>query len=411
MAGEPAAGEGGAPDASTGVLVRFIGFFFLIGSYAGILTVYLPPYLKSLGFSSAEPGRLLAIPPVLTALAPLVWAQLADRYGARLALVRALLIALAVVFTAFHFAGTGAGVAAALIGMAVFRSGVLPLADAVALSSLSATQYVRIVITNGLSWIVATGLFAYLAADAPGAERWAVSASHVLIGITAAFAWLVTGKPQPAAERPSFADGVALLRDRRILRFLLALVVYWTGMGPFETLLAIHATEMGFGASAAGYAFGVAVAAEIAVMALARRAGFDLLGIAAADRDRSRRLMAAVMAATAARWLASSFASQYYIFLALQAIHGLSFGAFFLLAVGELRVLVPDGLRATGQALLFSSTAGLGGMLGALFAGELHGLGGSPLAFQAAGGASLLACLIVATSPRGERAAQVIRSG
>ena len=389
------------PDAPTGVVVRFVGFFFLFGSLGGILTVYLPPYLKSLGFSSAGLGWLLAIPPLLTCLAPLVWAQLADRYGIRLALVRALLFALAALFTAFHVVHTATGVVIALIGTAVFRSGVLPLADALALSNLSSRQYVRIVITNGLSWIVATGLFAYLAADAPASERWAVWTTHVLIALTAVYSLVLTARAQPVTGRPSFADGVALLADRRVQRFLVALMIYWTGMGPFETLLAIHTSEMGFGASAAGYAFGVAIAAEILVMSLARRAGFDLLGIAAVDRMRSRRLLVMVMAATAARWFLSSFASEYYGFLALQTIHGLSFGAFFLLAVGELRVLVPEGLRATGQALLISSTAGVGGMLGALIAGQMHGLGGSPLAFQVAGAITLLACGFLAMSPTG----------
>lgn len=379
------------PDAPVGIVYRFTAFFFLFGCLGGILTVYLPPYIKSLGFTSGEFGTLLAIPPLLTCIVPLIWAQLGDRFGVRLWLLRGMLFGLVAVFSAFHFVKSGVAVGAALIGLAIFRSGVLPLADGIALSNLSSRQYIRIIVANSLSWILSTLVFAYVFSELPAADRWAVRITHVMMAICAVYSLFVTAKVQPATERPKLHQSVALLKDRRIVRFLILLMIYWASMGPFDTLLAIGTDELGYGASAAGYAFSVAILAEVLVMSFGKRFGFDLLDMASKDPKRARKLMLIVMVATSARWFLSSIAPNLPVFLALQAIHGLSFGAFILLAIGEMRVLVPEGLRATGQALLMSSMGGVGGMLGALIAGNMHGIGGSQLAFQVAGGIALLA--------------------
>jgi len=388
------------PDAPSSVLVRFTTFFFLFGCLGGIIQVYFPPYLKSLGFSSHELGQLLALPPLITVILPLFWAQLGDRFGIRLVLVRVMLFGLVGTFAAFHVAASGLAIGAALIGMAVFRSGVLPLADALALSNLSSRQYVAVSVANSLSWVVATFLFALLASELPAVDQWAVRITHVMIAITAVFSLVLVAKVQPVAGRPKFKDGIALLRDRRIQLFLITLMIYWTGMGAFDTQLAFHTTAMGYGASAAGYAFDVAIVAEILVMTFAKRFGFDLLNLAKDDPKRARRVMSVVMIATSARWVLTSIAPNLGSLLAIQALHGLSFGAFILLAIGQLRVLVPEGLRATGQALLFSAMGGIGGMLGALLAGAMAEIGGPALAFQAASVVVLVALAFTHIAPR-----------
>ncbi|MDB4952616.1 MAG: putative 3-phenylpropionic acid transporter [Myxococcales bacterium] len=407
MADKAAAPAGEIADAPNNILFRFVTFFFLFGCLGGIITVYLPPYIKSLGFSSHRFGQLMAIPPLLTCFVPLIWAQLGDRFGIRLRLVQLMLFGLVATFTAFHFAVSGLAIAAALIGMAVFRAGVMPLADALALSNLSSRQYVGIIVANSLSWIVATTLFAYLASELPSVDHWAVRITHLMIAVTAVYSLVLVAKVQPVADRPKLDDGIALLRDRRIQLFLVSLMIYWTSMGPFETLLAIHTTEMGYGASAAGYAFSLAVLAEVLVLSFAKRFGFDLINMPKVDPARARHMMAIVMGATAVRWFLSSIAPNLPCFLALQLIHGLSFGAFILLAIGNLRVLVPEGLRATGQALLFSAMGGIGGVLGSLLAGAMHELGGSQLAFQVGGGVVVVALVFTHIASRfdGARAA------
>jgi MFS family permease len=391
------------PDAPASVVYRFTAFFFLFGCLGGIVTVYLPPYIKSLGFTSGELGTLLAIPPLLTVIVPLVWAQLGDRFGIRLILLRVMLFGLVAVFSAFHFVTTGIAVGAALIGLAVFRSGVVPMADALALSNLSSKQYVRIIVANSLSWITSTLVFAYVFSELPAADHWAVKITHVMMAITAVYSLFLTANLQPKTERPSLRQSLSLLKDRRILRFLILLMIYWASMGPFDTLLAIGTNEVGYGASAGGYAFAIAIGAEVLVMTFGKRFGFDFFNMPSNEPKRARKLMFIVMAATSVRWLLSSIAPNLGVFLALQTIHGLSFGAFILLAVGEMRVLVPEGLRATGQALMMSSMGGVGGMIGALIAGNMHGIGGSPLAFQVAGGIAALALLFdIATSRKRE---------
>ena len=400
---EDAANAPEIPDAPASIFYRFTIFFFLCASLSGIITVYLPPYLESLGFTSHERGELLAIPPLLTCFVPLVWAQLGDRFGIRLRLMQLALFCLVATFTIFHFAVTGFAVAGALVGLAVFRSAVTALADPLALSNLSSRQYVHLNVANSVAGILATSLFAYLASELPAVDQWAIKITHLTIAITALYSLVLVAKIQPVSERPHLRDGLALLRDRRMQRFLISLMIYWVSMGPFDNLLAIHTTRMGYGASAAGYAYSVAVGAEVVVMMFAKRLGFDLLDMAKTDPPRARRLMSIVMAATAIRWSLSSIAPNLACFVALQTIHGLSFGAFILLAVGELRVLVPEGLRATGQTLLPTACGGIGAMLGSLLAGAMDDVGGSVLAFQVAGGVVVVALVFTHIASRWDR--------
>ena len=67
---------------------RLSAFYLFYFATLGALVPYWGLYLKSLGFSAAEIGELLAILMATKFVAPNVWGWIADHRGRRMAIVR-----------------------------------------------------------------------------------------------------------------------------------------------------------------------------------------------------------------------------------------------------------------------------------------------------------------------------------
>jgi PPP family 3-phenylpropionic acid transporter len=128
------------------------------------------------------------------------------------------------------------------------------------------------------------------------------------------------------------------------------------------------------------------VGSEIAVMALYPRLARRLSPLA---------LLAAALATGALRWWLLSIATSPAGVIAQALLHGVTFGAFYLAAIGVLAREVPPHLRASGQALFMSTTFGLGGLIGNLLAGRGYDLLGGARLFQVAAVLEIAAALLV----------------
>jgi MFS transporter, PPP family, 3-phenylpropionic acid transporter len=136
----------------------------------------------------------------------------------------------------------------------------------------------------------------------------------------------------------------------------------------------------------------VGVAAEVGVMFTWPRWG---------HRISPRTLLIVSFVASAARWLGMAVFDSPAAFLALAAIHGLTFGAFYLASVAYMADAAPGSLRATGQALFVAATFGVGGLVGYLGTGAGYdALGGHKLFAVAAAAALLPALLLKLVNPR-----------
>ena len=67
---------------------RLSGFYFCYFAFIGAFAPYFALYLKSLGYSAAEIGMLLAVNPVARIFGPNLWGWLSDHYRARGQLIR-----------------------------------------------------------------------------------------------------------------------------------------------------------------------------------------------------------------------------------------------------------------------------------------------------------------------------------
>jgi PPP family 3-phenylpropionic acid transporter len=113
---------------------RLSAFYFSYFAFIGAFAPYFALYLKSLGYSAAQIGLLLAVNPVARIFGPNLWGWLSDHYRARGLLIRLTAVGTAVVFTAVFFNHGFAWMFTALLLLNVFWCGVLPLAESATLS-------------------------------------------------------------------------------------------------------------------------------------------------------------------------------------------------------------------------------------------------------------------------------------
>jgi PPP family 3-phenylpropionic acid transporter len=73
------------------------------------------------------------------------------------------------------------------------------------------------------------------------------------------------------------------------------------------------------------------------------------------------------------------------VLIALAALHGISFGAFYVASISWVAERAPGSLRSTGQSLFVAATFGIGGLIGFTGSGRLYdAIGGSRLFLIAA---------------------------
>jgi PPP family 3-phenylpropionic acid transporter len=156
------------------------------------------------------------------------------------------------------------------------------------------------------------------------------------------------------------ADVRALLRDRALLALLLVCALHWLACAPFHLFFGLLVRDRGLPSAVTGLGMGAGVAAEVLFLLWFPR----LEG-----RFRLRTLLAAAFAGSALRWVLLSMAEGALAVIALQLLHGLTFGLFWGSAVAALGRVVPPQLRSTGQAIFSAVVFGGGNALGYQLAG------------------------------------------
>jgi len=340
-------------------------FYFL---YYGSVGAYLPffaAYLRGLGFSGEEIGRVQMVGPLVAAPAALAWATVADRLGSP---ARALQVAAvwAVAAAAFlPWVRTPLGVGAVLLFLALADRSVVPLVDSVSMELVAADRrlsYARIRLFGSLGYI-ALALVLGLVLSGRGELPADPLVPIAFVACVAGYALLARRLPTlPAGgERPRLADLRALLTDRRLLGLLLAAAVHWGATAPFHVFLGVHVRDLGQPAWVTGLAMATGVGAEIlALLAFPRFQGHS-----------TRALYAVAFGVSALRWLLCWQLSSAPLLVAVQLLHAFTFGLFWGASVRAMGQLVPARLRATGQAL-FSGLVFAGGNVAGY---QLSGLG------------------------------------
>ena len=241
-----------------------------------------------------------------------------------------------------------------------------------------------------------------LAALATGAlvaregSRAVLYVTTVLLAASVLSALMVRSRNAPPLRdhapraRPPLAS---LLRRPRVLLVFAVALFQQIGLAPYDALFPAYLTKLAGGA-AAGLAVAVGAGAEFL---------FLLGGAALASRLRPERLLVVACVASAARWAAIALVADAAMLVAIQALHALSFGAFFVASVTLMDREAPPSLRASAQGLFGSFAFGVAAAIGLSVAGLIERHGGLRAVFALASVASLVAALC-ASFLRGDEA-------
>lgn len=368
-------------------------FYLLLFMSVGVSLPFMPGYFKTLGFSGAQAGVLLAVGPTFSLFMPPLWGQLADRTGrpGLLLLVTTLggvagygLLAQATSFT---------GALLALSVHALFATSISSMADTLALHHVQqhGGTYAAIRAWGSLGFVVASLPFGFLVREV---DRATVLVPLALLAASALACGLTLARtPGRTHEgpRPSLTSALALARRPEISLFLVATALHWVACAPYHGSLAPHVKDLGLPPWVVGASSSVGVLSEVVVMSTWHRWG---------SRVDPRKLLVGVFLVSAARWLMMAAVNDPLVLVAVAGLHGLTFGAFYLASVEWMSRHAPGSLRATAQALFVAATFGVGGIVGYRAAGQLYDALGGHRLFAVAAGLALLPALAIALTPR-----------
>lgn len=348
----------------------------------GAFVPFFALHLGAVGVGAAAAGAMLAATSLVQTIATPIVGHLADRSGARARLMLALLLASVLAVGGFAAARSPWTALATLALIAAVRAPATVLMDAEVVHSLEAAgrppeTYGRLRLWGSIGFLVLANVGGLLAADAP----WrAVALSAAMLGLTTLLATRLPGARVPVDARPVSAIG-AFRADPVLLVLALAAILHGTGQFVYDVFLSTLLARTGMPIGATGPAVAVAVMSEVAVMAAAR----PLL-----RKVEPLRLVALASAVMAVRLLATSVAPTVPVLVAIQALHGLGFGLWWVALVESVRRRTPISARSGSQALVVAGAYGVGPMLGSLLGGLLLDTAGPRALFQAGAAAVAL---------------------
>ncbi|ASK34012.1 MFS transporter [Alcanivorax sp. N3-2A] len=360
---------------------RLSGFYFLYFSLLGTLAPYWSLYLKSLGFSAAAIGLLMAVPQITKIGAPNLWGWLADRTGQRLRIIRFGNLAAAVAFVPVFWVDKVWSMALLLASFSFFWNAVLAQFEVVTLRALGdqAHRYSQVRLWGSLGFICAVLVVGW------ALDRLPIS---VLPWVMASLLWLlwVGTLLLPAgstAPRQRGAGGIkALLARRDVQAFIAASFLMQASHGPYYTFYSIYLSDLGFSKFTVGLLWALGVIAEVGLFLVFHR----LL-----RRFPLRSLLIASLLLAALRWAMIGLCGAHLGWLiAAQLLHAASYASFHSASIAWVQHTFGEHHAGQGQALYSSLGYGAGWAAGAGLSG-LFWTSLGPICFLVAGVVALAA--------------------
>lgn len=343
----------------------------------GVTLPFMPGYFSSLGLTGSQVGTLLAVAPLFSLVSPPLWGQWADRTGRHGRVLATLCLGGSAGYALLARAHGFETVLVALAFLASFSAAVTTLADSIALHEVQKTgsTYASFRTWGSIGFVVSTVVYG---AVIDRIDSTTVLVPMVLFLVAGVWAGLTlrTRFPPATGERPDFQAAKRLVQSKGVGWFLFASALHWVACAPYHGSLTLHFTALRLPPLVVSLSSAVAVTSEVLVMASWSRFS-GRIGV--------RRLLLASFAVSGVRWLIIALTSNPIILVGTAALHGLTFGAFYLASVEFMAERAPGSLRATGQALFVAATFGVGGLVGFIGGGRAYdALGGHGLFGMAA---------------------------
>ncbi|MEK3866074.1 MFS transporter [Paenibacillus sp. FSL H7-0716] len=369
-------------------------FLFTIYGTSVLVVSYFPLFYTHLGFSSSQIGYLYSLGPLISILSNLFWSMISDKLGTVRKIMFILLAGQLVTGLLLARATEFSSVMLILSFFYFFYYPVFPLADTMAIKV--AERHGRNFITIRVFGSLGYSFFALTVGYALRAlgSTWSLTLCIIII-IAALLITLglkdvkrpavieTTNQDKDTAEADNSKNGLKdILLQKEVLWFFGCVFVLALGHRMNEAFLTISLKQLGAGEEIIGWALLASALSEIPVLFILSRYG---------DKFKELPLLALGSLMYALRFLLMSLADHPGSMIAIQAMHSISFGVFYVTSVRYITRIIPDRLRATGLAIFTVVWSSASGLLSGTFGGIIYQEAGRYIFYIVATGFSLLA--------------------
>ncbi|MFD2046696.1 MFS transporter [Ornithinibacillus salinisoli] len=345
-----------------------------------IILSYLPLYLKYKGLEGTEIGYVLAIGPLASIFAQPFWGYLSDKYKTVKRILLICIVGLLIGSVLFFQMNT---LVTILLMGAIFYFFVTPigaLGDSLAqrrADDLGASfGSIR---TWGSIGFATSSLLIGAILNKAGVQYmiW----PYLFFGIIALFVTFRLKDVKVESKPVHIKDVGKLIKNKPFLIFLVLMLFITISHRANDSFMGLYIEQLGGNDFLVGLAWFVGVASEAAVFFLA---GYWF--------KKFHPLFFVIIAGVlySIRWFIYALADDPMYVIALQFLHGLTFGVFYLAAFDYVSRLIPKLLQSTGHLVFFATFFGISGIIGSLMGGALiDSFGGGRLYF-------FMGCLAVA---------------
>lgn len=364
---------------------RLSGFYFFYFSSLGALAPYWGLYLKSLGFTAAAIGTMMAIIMATKIVSPNIWGWIADHTGKRMAIVRLGGLLSVIAFAGVFISQEYWWLIIVMMVFSFFWNATLPQFEATTFTHLGEQthRYSSVRLWGSVGFIVAVWL---IGQQLDGSKISYLPMILMGLFITIWVSSLVV--PEEAAGHLHI-DGEPLkrvLKRPEVVGLLVICFLMQLGHGPYYTFYSIYMQDHGYSLSFIGFLWALGVLAEVFIFMRMHKL-VPKFGL--------KRLLIVSLLVTSVRWvIVALFPMSMPLMLLAQLFHAASFGLYHAVAIQLIHQYFVGKNQGKGQALYSSVSFGAGGAIGSLYAGYTWEYLGTTVTFMIAAFVSLLAAYI-----------------
>ncbi len=345
-------------------------FMFTLYGTSVLVVSYFPLFYTHLGFSSSQVGYLYSLGPLISILSNLFWSMVSDRLGTIKKILVILLAGQLVTSLLLARATDFSSVMLILSFFYFFYYPVFPLADtmAIKIAQRHGRNFIAIRVFGSLGYAFFALTVGYILRALGSSWSMAVCIVIIIAALILTF-WLKDVKRtteqipnKDEALDPSVkGNGLKqILLQKEVLWFFGCVFVLALGHRMNEAFLTISLKQLGAGEEVIGWALLASALSEIPIFFLLSKYG---------DKFKELPLLAFASLMYALRFYLMSVAHHPDSIIAIQAMHSVSFGVYYVTAVRYITRIIPDHLRATGLAIFTVVWSSVAGLLSGTFGG------------------------------------------
>jgi len=387
---------------------RLSGFYGLYFALIGCIMPFWGLYLQQQDFDVSDIGILLALFSAVRIFAPNIWASISHLLESIISPIQLLRLGgvmMIVCFSAIYWATEFWHYAIIMLAYGFFWSAILPQYETLTLNHINndLDSYSSIRLWGSIGFIVVVSLLGW-AFDLISLNYLPGIMLVLMVGIALNSFTLVAPPQKPNEstldydcenesniEQDESLSVSGFIQSKGyfnwgLISFLVINVLVQITHGPYYVFFSIYLQQLDYSHWMIGLFWSLGVFSEIII--------FWKIALFI-KRWSLRELVILCLVLTAVRWLLTAYFAEIGVILILsQCLHAFSFGLLHVISVKYIAIFYPGKQKLHGQALYSGLGFGLGGALGAYFAGLSWAAYGPVWVFVAAAAIALIAAVI-----------------